>query len=74
MLLRNVVHSPDLLNESKILEDFDELDRIFNRCETESEHCSFLTEEPPSLLQVTSELKQMIASAQESIKIIQPYV
>lgn len=45
MLLRNVVHSPDVLSEASIEREFGELEKAFGRADCEDHR--FIVEEPP---------------------------
>lgn len=78
MLLFNVEHHKTKLDASTIRQQFDELDNIYAEKEVDDKetemHATFLEERPPSKLEVSHEILEMIRHAESNIRIIQPYV
>ena len=81
MLLRNVEHHPQKLNQDKINAKFSDLDKVFLRLDqTRVEdnqsniECDLLQEQPPNLTDISKNVIEMIKTAETNIRIIQPYV
>lgn len=77
MLLRNVGHFPDKLDKQRITDEFDHFDQVFEQIDSSQDEgltCSFVEEQPPRKLEVSSTVLSMIKNSRKNIRIIQPYV